>query len=483
MDALQRAVVELVEGRGTLELVETDGLLESADVRKRVGAVMEALPDLPRGPVFVPLGNAASLLLPFLGLLGAGYRPVVLPAVLPPGQRDALAEAFPVIPFYDVATGSFVDRAGRACDPVEVEDDYDLVLPTSGSTGRPRLIVGHGDRIRRAVDAIEASQGIAGFRSTAAFLPAHFSYCLVNQVLWSLFRGARLVLTPGLAMAAAAVELLVREQPDFVCMVAQQLRLLVAFGFDEEELCLPGTKVVNFAGGPFPFDCWGSLVRFFPAARFNNNYGCTEAFPRVSARRVGGGDEEISHVGAPIGDLRLEIVDDAGRPLGTGEIGRIRCVGSTTGLGTLDERGGVVPFSETGVFPTGDWGHLDAAGELHVHGRADQIINVGGERISLIRIEHVTRECPGVDDAVATAEREANGEQWPLVVVTSPSPVAVETLRRHYAEHLPRGAWPRRILHAAEWPLLPSDKPDRKGIIEGARTGRYLLLLDETDGI
>lgn len=467
-------------GRG-LELVEGKRRLGSSELARELRETAKGIPHGEAGPVFVPLSNEIDRLLPFLALLARGFRPVVLPVSMPVRQRESLARAYPVIPFWDDESRSFLDESGHAKMPVEVSDDYDLVLPTSGSTGAPRLIVGHGDRIARAVTAIEASQGIEGCRCTAAFLPAHFSYCLVNQVLWSLFRGARLVLTPGLSMPAESFALIQGERPDFLCMVAQQVRLLLAYGFDDEDLQLPELKVLNFAGGPFPFDCWKALERFFPNARFNNNYGCTEAFPRVSARAVEGGDDDIARVGRPIGDLRLEIVDETGSSLGAGQVGRIHCSGSTTGLGVLDAEGRILPFSSTGSFPTGDWGHLDDGGELHVHGRADQIINVGGERISLIRIEHVTREGEGVGDAVATARKEENGEQWPLVIVTGPVPPEAERLRKHFALHLPRAAWPRLLLFAENWPLLPSNKPDRKGIIRAAETGRYPSIWDERD--
>jgi len=41
---------------------------------------------------------------------------------------------------------------------------------------------------------------------------------------------------------------------------------------------------------------------------------------------------------------------------------------------------------------------------------------------------------------------------------------------------LPGAAWPRRIYHASDWPLLPNGKLDRKRVLEAAQRGEHPLI-------
>lgn len=474
-DPVREAVLRLLRDRQGLSLVDDDGTVDAGSLADLVARERDAVAFAPSGPVFLPLGNRIDLVARFLGFLAAGLRPVILPARVPPAELAILLDSFPVVPLHSPERG-FVDGNGEPRPVRSVADEYTMVLPTSGSTGVPRLIVGKGERVAACVEAIAESQGLAGLSSTGAILPAHFSYCLVNQVMWSLLTGAKLVLTGGIALPGPTLELLRRERAAFVCVVAQQMRVLRSLGFATAEYAMPDVRVVNCAGGPFAFDSWKALQVLFPKARFNNNYGCTEAFPRVSARQVLGGDEPISDVGTPIRGLEVWVADDEGRRVGTGVVGRIWCRGVTTGVGTLRADGSVEPWSVDGSFPSGDHGAWESDGHLHVYGRADQIINVGGERVSLIKIESIMRRCPGVEDAVATGIREETGEQWPLVILNAPAPPSRESLRAHLLLHLSRGAWPQRIHWAASWPLLPSDKPDRKRVIAQATNGELPVI-------
>ena len=41
-------------------------------------------------------------------------------------------------------------------------------------------------------------------------------------------------------------------------------------------------KIINFAGGRFPYQELQSIQQIFPNAEIFNNYGCTEAVPRLT---------------------------------------------------------------------------------------------------------------------------------------------------------------------------------------------------------
>jgi long-chain acyl-CoA synthetase len=470
----RKALARLIRNRTGLELVDRRRRVSADELSSLIAQEQERLAGVPEGPVFVALHDRTESFVRWCALVAAGLRPVVLPMRIPPAELDLLRRSYPTIPY--ASPSGLVQPDGSAAVPPEVSDPYLLVIPTSGSTGAARLIAASGEAVSHGIDAIAASQGLDEVRSTGLLLPPHYSFALVNQVLWSLARGAKLVFTPGLATPGDTVAILRDEHVEMVCLVGRQMRALVRLGFDREEYALPAVKIVNFAGGPFPFDCYGAIRRLFPNARVMNNYGCTEAFPRVSAREVHAGDEPVMDVGRPIRTIEVSIHDESGVRLAADTVGLIRARGPSAALGFLRPDGSVHPFSDDGSFPTGDQGLITQAGTLHVFGRADQVINVGGERVSLLKIEAVLRLHPRVEDAIVAGIREPDGEQWPLGCISGPETPSRAEILRHLTAHLPGAAWPRRIFHVSDWPLLPNGKPDRKLVLDAARAGTLTLV-------
>ena len=80
---------------------------------------------------------------------------------------------------------------------------------------------------------------------------------------------------------------------------------------------------------------------------------------------------------------------------------------NTDGLGTL-----------TCTLYTNDRGHLDADGCLHLLGRTDDVINVGGFKVSPPEVEETALSLPGVHDCVCVGvPHPVTGQQLKLLVV------------------------------------------------------------------
>lgn len=60
-------------------------------------------------------------------------------------------------------------------------------------------------------------------------------------------------------------------------------------------------------------------------------------------------------------------------------------------------------------FNTNDLGHLDAAGILHFHGRADSQVKIRGQKVSLLEVEAILVRTPYVKQAVVVEISSARG--------------------------------------------------------------------------
>ena len=129
-----------------------------------------------------------------------------------------------------------------------------------------------------------------------------------------------------------------------------------------------------------------------------------------------------------------------------------------------------------GWLVTPDLGAVDA-GRLSVHGRADEMINTGGEKVAPGEVAAVLELCPGVREAVVIGEPDPEwGERVTAVVVPGDlaQPPTLRALRAAVADRMPRYAAPRALVLVTEMPLLASGKPDLaalRRLSEGVATG------------
>jgi hypothetical protein len=100
-----------------------------------------------------------------------------------------------------------------------------------------------------------------------------------------------------------------------------------------------------------------------------------------------------------------------------------------------------------GWFRTGDLGYFDADRHLHVIGRLDDIVNRGGEKISLLEIDAAIRRVHGVQEAAAFAVAHRTlGHEIVAAVVRSPgATVAASDIRGEVAHRMGATRVPRKF--------------------------------------
>jgi 2-furoate---CoA ligase len=114
-----------------------------------------------------------------------------------------------------------------------------------------------------------------------------------------------------------------------------------------------------------------------------------------------------------------------------------------------------------GWYFTGDIGHVDADGDLHVAGRVDDMIISGGENIHPIEVEEVLARHPRVRDAAVIGEPDERwGERVVAFVVPADPGLTAAALDEHCRQsadlaHFKR---PRRIVFVGEIPRTASGK-------------------------
>ncbi|HVN52013.1 MAG TPA: AMP-binding protein [Acidimicrobiales bacterium] len=111
-------------------------------------------------------------------------------------------------------------------------------------------------------------------------------------------------------------------------------------------------------------------------------------------------------------------------------------------------RDGQDPKDADGWFATADAGSVDADGRVTVHGRLDDAIVTGGEKVWPVRVERVLREVPGVADVAVVGRDDPEWGQQVVAVVEPLDPTRAPTLdalRDAVRRELPAYAAPRAL--------------------------------------
>ena len=198
----------------------------------------------------------------------------------------------------------------------------------------------------------------------------------------------------------------------------------------------------------------------FRHGRYIDAYGLTESCSGDTLMEAGREIEKIGSVGRALPHVAIEIRDDAGRELGSGEPGEICLRGPkiTGGYWKDPDKTAASFFGDW--FRTGDVGYLDREGFLYLTDRKKDMIISGGENIASSEVERVVYGLAQVSEAaVIGLPDEKWGERVVAVVVAKPgAALTLEQLAAHCRAQLAGFKVPKQLILRDVLPRNPSGK-------------------------
>ncbi|HDO23035.1 MAG TPA: bifunctional acyl-ACP--phospholipid O-acyltransferase/long-chain-fatty-acid--ACP ligase [Nitrospirae bacterium] len=191
-------------------------------------------------------------------------------------------------------------------------------------------------------------------------------------------------------------------------------------------------------------------------------YGTTETSPVISAN-----SHEYNRPGSigkvlPGVEVRIENYE-TGENCEIGETGRILVKGDLVMKGYLDDLEETSMRVRHGWYDTGDMGYLDEDGYLWHAGRLKRFVKIGGEMVSLVRVEDVLESVlpSGIACCIVEVPDPLKGGK---IVAAVTAGVDEKNILKKMGKQLPNIALPKKFVIIEELPKMGSGKIDFRSV-------------------
>ncbi len=343
------------------------------------------------------------------------------------------------------------------------EDDYSVVLFTSGSEKEPKAVpLTH----RNIISNIEGFSEVFEFTSDDIMLSVlpYFHVFGLTAAMWT-------PLYHGMTFITYANPL------DFqkVCEICRQYRPTIMLGTPSfywgylkrsEPGDFQSIRIAVTGADKCPESLREAYLRKHNLTLLEG-YGTTETSPVISANTHSA--NKPGSIGRPLPNVQVRIVDlETEEELPPGRVGKILVRGDNVMRGYLNDLEETTHRLRQGWYDTGDMGWMDEDGFLWHAGRLKRFVKIGGEMVSLVKVEEVLeRHLPSdVECCVVDVPDPVRGSRIVAAVTES---VDEKKILKAMARELPNIALPREFVVINDLPKMGSGKIDFRRTTEMVR--------------
>lgn len=370
----------------------------------------------------------------------AGARLMLCNAAFP-DHAAACAAAVPglvVLSFGAAAFGPSVEAMmaehhGQTIPAAVVDrDDPCWFFFTSGTTGRPKAsVLTHGQMAFVVTNHLaDLMPGLTP--EDASLVVAPLSHGAGVHQLTQVARGVKTVLLPTERFDVAEVWALVSHwRVSTIFTVPTILKLLVEHP-SVIEADTTSLRYVIYAGAPmYRVDQQKALrvlgrkiVQYFGLGECTGNI---TVLPAWLHEAEDGPAARIGTCGYARTGIEVQIQDDQGREVATGQTGEICCIGPAVFAGYYNNDAANAKSFRDGWFRTGDLGHMDEEGFVYITGRESDMYISGGSNVYPREIEEKILAHPAITEvAVLGVPDPLWGEIGWAVCVAAPGSTVTE---------------------------------------------------------
>jgi long-chain acyl-CoA synthetase len=321
--------------------------------------------------------------------------------------------------------------------PEPGEDDQPMLMYTGGTTGLPKGVASTQRAQMLNLYHLAMVQGLA-FSAEAIYLHhmPMFHSMGGNAALSAAAFGTEAAAIPAFE-PGAFMEAVAKHGVTETVLVPTMIAMILRHP-DYAPGRLASLKRIGYGGMAMPHALLAKLQESSPDIELLQGYGMTEACPTLTfltAEDHRRGEDKRHSVGRPLPGIDVDVFDEDGNRLPTGEVGEVCARSGNIMTGYWNDEAATARVFRDGWYRTGDLGRFDADGYLYLVDRVDDMIVTGGENVYSIEVENALMTYPGVVQvAVIGVPDDVWGKRVHGIVVLS-AEAAGTTTADHLAAH------------------------------------------------
>ncbi len=338
-----------------------------------------------------------------------------------------------------------------------------VILFTSGTENIPKPVVLKKDAILSNVRKVIEYTKLSSDDSTLLTLPLSYSYAM-SQCLSHLLAGA----TIHFIKFGFLPELILDKIPKIAitnfAATPYFFEILSCKILEKkvDKLLFSNLRFFMNAGGFISPSTIKTIVNYLDNIKFFNNYGQTEASPRLSYACFNKNSEYFDGVGKPIKGVKIFT------NVPKGQVGKIYYHSEDFMLGYYNDV--INPTARklnSKKVATGDIGKIIRDNELVLMGRTDDMIKLNGRKCYLLHIQNKIQQIDNIKHVKLIKKRhEQYGEYLEAIVVLSSysNILELERIKQQFREVLPAHEIPKSIRLVKELTMTSNGKINKKDI-------------------
>ncbi|SON59335.1 Long-chain-fatty-acid--CoA ligase [Mycobacterium simulans] len=353
----------------------------------------------------------------------------------------------------DETLAELIARSSSAPAP-KASKHASIIILTSGTTGTPKGANRSTPPTLAPIGGILSHVPFKAGEVTSLPSPMFHALGYLHATL-AIFLGSTLVLRRRFKPPLVIEDIEKHKATSIVVVPVMLSRILDAVEKMKKKPDLSSLKIVFVSGSQLGAELATRALKDIGPVVYNM-YGSTEiAFATIAGPK----DLQLNAatVGPVVKGVKVKILDDNGKELPQGEVGRI-FVGNAFPFEGYT--GGGHKQIIDGLMSSGDVGYFDEHGLLYVSGRDDEMIVSGGENVFPAEVEDLISGHPDVVEATAIGvdDKEWGARLRAFVVKKKGASIDEDTVKQYVRDHLARYKVPREVIFLDELPRNPTGK-------------------------
>ncbi len=295
------------------------------------------------------------------------------------------------------------------------------ILFSTGTTGKEKgIVLTHGNNIALA-ENVAYSINIQEDNVEMIPSPMNHSHGL-RRYYANLWKGASVVLLGSIMDVRRFFHNMEDYGVNSLDLVPTALSVLLRLSKDNLAKYSDVIRYIQFGSAPLMKSDKDWIRRLLPKSNLYNFYGSTES-GCICCYEFNHTKDKENCIGKPTYNAIILIVDDEKKEISSdsAHTGLLASKGGMNMAGYLDDPEETEKVLKDGIIYSNDVAYFDEDGDIILLGRAGDVINIGGKKVSPEEIEDTAKKMPMIDDcACVPVSDEIKGHVPKLYVKIAP---------------------------------------------------------------